>query len=103
MSRLEKMGVLNREGMRLFNAGRIDDALSQLIQADRIARDLKSPLHEAKVRNNIGLVHQVDGNTEEALACFRLASRSAALGGGKGTTLHKIISRNLTRLEQVAA
>ncbi len=101
MSRLKKLGLLNREGMTAFNAGKVDDAMFQLIQADRIARDLKSPLHEAKVRNNIGLVHQVTGKTDEALACFRLAAHSAVKGAGEGTQLHKIIVRNLTRLEQV--
>ncbi len=100
MSRLKKLGMLNREGMTAFNAGKADNAMFQLIQADRIARDLKSPLHEAKVRNNIGLVHQATGRTDEALACFRLAEQSAVAGAGKHTQLHKIIVRNLTRLEQ---
>jgi len=102
MSRLKKLGMLNREGMKAVNGGRVDDAMFQLIQADRIARDMESPLHEAKVRNNIGLIHQVSGKFDEAFACFRLAEKSAIKGAGKGNMLHKIIARNLTRLEQVA-
>lgn len=102
MSRLKKLGLLNREGMKAVNEGKLDDAMFQLIQANRIARDLASPLHEAKVRNNIGLVHQVSGKIDEAKACFRLAEKSAIQGAGEGNTLHKIIVRNLTRLEQVA-
>lgn len=102
MSRLKKLGMLNREGMKSINAGRVEDALFQLVQADSIARDLKSPLHEAKVRNNIGLVHQVAGKTDEALACFRMAEKYAIKGAGEGNTLHKIITRNLSRLEQAA-
>ena len=102
MSRLKKLGMLNREGMKACNSGRSEDAMFQLIQADSIARSLKSPLHEAKVRNNIGLVHQLSGNIDEALACFRLAERSAITGAGTGNKLHKIIARNLTRLENFA-
>ncbi len=100
MSRLKKLGMLNREGMTALNSGRVDDAMFQLVQANRIARQLKSPLHEAKVRNSIGLVHQVSGNTDEALVCFRIAAKSAIEGAGAGNKLHKIINRNLTRLEQ---
>lgn len=99
MTNLRKLGMLNREGMKAFNEGKTDNALFQLFQANRIAMDMGSSLHEAKVRNNIGLVHQGTGNTEEALACFRLAARSAVEGAGEGSILHKIISRNLTRLE----
>jgi len=101
MSRLKKLGLLNREGMKACNAGRNEDALFQLTQAGDIASSMKSPLHEAKVRNNIGLVHQMSGNIDEALACFRLAERSAVVGAGAGTVLHKTIARNLIRLESV--
>lgn len=101
MSRLKKLGLLNREGMTALNAGKVDNAMFQLMQADILARDMKSPLHQAKVRNNIGLVHQASGRTDEALACFRLAERSAVDAAGKHTQLHKIIVRNLTRLERI--
>lgn len=100
MTRLRKLGILNREGMKAFNEGKVDNAMFQLLQANRLAMDMKSPLHEAKVRNNIGLVHQGTGNAEEARACFRLAARSAVKGAGEGNKLHKIIARNLNRLEK---
>lgn len=93
--------MLNREGMKACNEGRSDDALFQLLQADRIAKNLESPLHEAKIRNNIGLVHQVAGNDEEALACFRVAAGFAVEGAGEGNRLHKVIVRNLQSLESV--
>lgn len=103
MSSLKKLGILNREGMKAFNEGNVDDAMFQLVQANRIARQMGSPLHEAKVRNNIGLIHQGVGNKDEALACFRLAEKSAIEGAGNGNALHKIIVRNLSRLEQTIA
>lgn len=102
MSRLKQLGILNRAGMVAFNEGRTDDALFQLVQANQLARAMESPLHEAKVRNNIGLVHQGVGNHAEALTCFRLAARNAVRGAGKENSLHKVITRNLTRLEAEA-
>lgn len=101
MSRLRRLGMLNREGMKSFNQGRHNDALFQLIQAGQIARLMESPLHEAKVRNNIGLVHQGLGNLNEAMSCFRLARRQAVKGAGEGNVLEKTIIRNLDRLERV--
>jgi len=103
MGNLKKLGMLNRAGMNAFNQGRTDDALFQLIQADRLAQSMGSPLHGAKVRNNIGLVHQGSGNHAEALACFRLAAREAVRGAGEGNILHKAIARNLNRLEAEVA
>lgn len=102
MTRLKKLGMLNREGMKAFNEGNVDNAMFQLLQANRIARDLKSPLHEAKVRNNLGLIYQSNGFMEEARASFHLAERSAVNGAGENNMLHKIIKRNLTRLELAA-
>lgn len=102
MSHLRKLGMLNKEGMKSFNEGRMEDAMFQLTQASRIARQMSSPLHEAKIRNNIGLVYQSTGNTEEALVCFRLAEKSAVKGAGPGNSLQKVITRNLDRLQQAA-
>lgn len=100
MNQLKKIGMLNREGMAACNAGRTEDALFQLIQAERIARRLHSSLHMAKLRNNIGLIYQLSGNCQEALISFRLAERQAVEGGGVDNALHRTIVRNRARLEQ---
>ena len=100
MTAMERLNHLNAEGMQACNKGRMDEAFSLLLQADRIAHEVQAPLNQARVRNNIGLLHQVDGNGEEALACFRLAHHTAAgCGGETGEKLAKIIHRNLNRLE----
>lgn len=100
MSNLQRLGLLNREAMKAFNRGNVEDAMFQLIQAGRLAHQMKSPLHEAKIRNNIGLVYQGSGNVEEARVSFRLAQKSAISGAGKDNFLHKVITRNLRRLEK---
>jgi len=99
MSELHQLGLLNREGMKAFNNGNIPCAMFQLAQAERLAQYMNSPLHQAKIRNNIGLIHQATGNTAEALACYRLAARSAMVGAGDGSKLQRIIERNLAKLE----
>lgn len=98
MSTLKKLGILNREGMRACNEGRPGDALFQLTQADRIARCMDSPLHEAKVRNNMGLVYQMAGKFEEARVSFQIAASRAVEGAGDGNCLHRVITRNLDSL-----
>lgn len=98
MSTLKKLGLLNRQGMRACNEGRCGDALFQLTQADHLARFMESPLHEAKVRNNMGLVYQMSGKYEEARVCFRIAADRAVAGAGDGNCLHRVISRNLDNL-----
>lgn len=98
MSSLKKLGILNREGMRACNEGRPGDALFQLTQADSLARSMNSPLHEAKVRNNMALAYQLSGKFEEARISFRIAVDRAVAGGGEGTCLHKAILRNLDSL-----
>jgi Tfp pilus assembly protein PilF len=98
MSDLKKLGQLNREGMRACNEGRPGDALFQLTQADNLARSMNSPLHEAKVRNNMALVYQMSGKFEEARVSFRIAAGRAVEGGGENNSLHRVIMRNLDAL-----
>jgi len=100
MHQLKKIGCLNREGMAACNAGRTRDALTHLDEAGRLARDLGSLLHVAKVQNNLGLVHQVAGNYDEAAACFRQAERLAVEQAGDGNPLHRVIARNMARLHE---
>lgn len=96
----QQITQLNHDGMAACNEGRTDDAIIHLIQAERLARKMQSSGQEARVRNNIGLFHQMNGNAEEALVCLRLAERAAVKGEGQGSKLHKIIVRNLSRLER---
>ena len=99
MSPLKKLGMLNRQGMQSLNSGNCDDALFQLVQAERLARSMQSPLHEAKVRNNIGLVHQQSGNSMAAMVSFQVAWEQAVKGAGPDTRLHQVIKRNMSRLQ----
>lgn len=99
MNDLMRMAMLNREGMGACREGRLDDALFQLTQALQTARAMKMPLLEAKVLNNLGLVHRLRDETAEAEARLReaLALLSRELGEEAGFT--KAIKRNLAQFE----
>lgn len=100
MNRLLQLGHFNRSGMCAGNEGRTADALFQLAQAESVAQTMESPLHGAKVRNNMGLVYLMAGHFDEALTCFRKAEELAVSGAGEGNVLHRAVLRNIARLEE---
>lgn len=102
MNKLLTLGMFNRQGMKAFNEGRYADAMFQLNQAGMIARQMESPLHMAKVCNNIGLVHMGNGKSADAFASFRKAEKAAVEGAGPGNCLHRTILRNMDQLGQAA-
>ncbi|WP_243544183.1 tetratricopeptide repeat protein [Pseudodesulfovibrio tunisiensis] len=97
MGQLRTLGMLNREGMSACHEGRMETALFQLDQARSMAQAMKLPLHEAKIRNNMGLVHQLSGRTSEARACFILALKATGREA-PDSVLHRVIRTNLDRL-----
>jgi hypothetical protein len=101
MSELLRLGIFNRQGMQAMNDGRFDDALFQLFQAKAIAGRMKTPLHSAKVHNNMGLVNMQAGRPEDAEKNFRLAEKFAVDGAGEGNCLHRTILRNLSQLDGI--
>jgi len=102
MNKLLTLGMFNRQGMKAFNEGRYADAMFQLSQAGMIASQLPSPLHMAKVCNNIGLVHMGNGRRADAFSSFRRAEKAAVQGAGVGNCLHRTILRNMDQLGQAA-
>lgn len=102
MNLLRQFGILNRQGMNAFNEGKPGDALFQLMQAAQLAHQMKSVLHEAKVHNNMALVHQGSGDNDKALVSFKKAEELAIEGAGEGNVLHRTIARNMAKLEQAA-
>lgn len=101
MNKLLTLGMFNRQGMQAFNEGRYMDAVFQLNQAIMIASRMETPLHTAKVCNNLGLVHMGNGYKDEALASFRKAEEAAIAGAGPDNILHKRIVGNMEQLEQL--
>lgn len=99
MSILKRLGLLNRAGMQACSEKRLDDALFQLIQAARVAKLMESPLHEAKVRNNMGIVHHLAGNPHEARRCYVLAERITREQAGTDNGLYRSIMNNMKRAE----
>lgn len=95
MSNLKRLGLLNRAGMQACGEKRLDDALFQLNQAAKVAAQMQSPLHEAKVRNNMGIVHTLAGNVDQARECYDVAARITREQAGTDNGLYRSIMRNL--------
>lgn len=102
MNKLLTLGMFNRQGMKAFNEGRYADAIFQLEQAAMIASQMESPLHTAKVCNNMGLVHMGNGRKVDALSSFLKAEEAAIRGAGPENVLHRTIVRNMNQLKQAA-
>ena len=94
MCAVKDVGALSRSGMSAFQAGQVGNAEFLLHQALMKAKQLKSPVLEAKILNNIGLVASLTGKKEkasEALSCA-LATLEQRVTSG---SLHTIICKNL--------
>jgi hypothetical protein len=100
MCAVKTVGELSRSGMRAFAEGRVRNADFLLHQALRQARSLHSPVLEAKILNNIGLVAALSGREQQARAILQeaLATLERKVRAG---ALHSVISGNLSSLEPV--
>lgn len=102
MTKLMELTILAREGMKSCEYGLYGDALFKLEQA-RLMASNGHPLHEAKIRNNIALVYQLDGQLDVARNVFTTALNQSDTSWGRGNPLSRIIKRNLNRLEEAQA
>ena len=97
MCAVKAVGDLSRSGMRAFEEGRIENADFLLHQALMRARSLNSPVLEAKILNNIGLVAALSGREGKARETLRQALGRLEQKVREGK-LHSIISGNLSSL-----
>jgi Tfp pilus assembly protein PilF len=80
--------------MQALNEERFDDALTDLNKALFQAESLGSALHQAKIRNNIGLVFQAQGEFDTASQHFKLALNMVEKRIGTENRLYAAIQRN---------
>lgn len=78
--RAKALTRLNREGMEACQTGRFDQASSLLSQGIDLARRSGTSMYEAKLRNNLGLVHLLAKRQGDAAEEF---GRALALVEGK--------------------
>lgn len=99
MSQAQLVGTLNREGMKALSDGDHMNAQFMLTQALQKCRVFRSPLNEAKIRNNLALVLQTQGLVDAAAINFKLALRITEAEAGTDTGLYRKIKSNFEKLE----
>ena len=95
MCACKTIGLLNTEGMKACNEGRMDEAVTLLRRAVDQARAMGAATYEAKLRNNLGLVFCLSGQPREAESHLRLALAQVERRVGRGNRLYAHIERNL--------
>ena len=91
-------GKLNKTGMEACRKGRFDDAEAMLLTALRLVETRGANCTQAKIRNNLGIVCELQGHREKALDHYRTALE---LMKGKTTSSHPLhirITEGLARL-----
>lgn len=92
-----RLGLLIRAGMKAASEDRLEDAVFQLHMALSMARGMDSPLHEAKVRNNLALVHQLRDDLNAARSELRQALEIVENSVGQDNILYRKIADNLDK------
>lgn len=103
MCKCKEMAVHARAGMEALNMGRPFDALEKLKTALQTAQDAGSPVHQAKIRNSMGLVFQQLGLRAEAEQNYRLALRLVKARVGEDNRVYRTIASNLDGLSAACA
>ncbi len=96
------LSKLINEGMIACNDGRYHEAALLLDEALGQAERLGSPVHQAKIRNNLGLVFQLQGRREDARQAFSQALAGVEKRVGRCNRLYDSIQSNLRRLDAAA-
>lgn len=94
MCAVKAVGQLSRSGMEEFHAGRAENAEFLLHQALMRAKRLESPVLEAKILNNLGLVASLSGKREQAREILNKALATLEKRVTEGS-LHELIRKNL--------
>lgn len=99
MCRCKEISTNVRAGMEALNQGRPQDGLVKLQAALKQAQEFGSPIHQAKIRNNMALAFQDLGLPDQARKNYALALHLVAARVGSDNYLYRSISRNLDTLE----
>lgn len=103
MCTYKAISIYNKRGMEAYRQGRIDDALSDLEEAVRLAFFRGVPVHAAKLRNNLALVLLASGRREQARKELRTALDEVERRIGRDNKLYGVIERNMSAVSVQAA
>ena len=95
MCAVKAVGQLSRTGMKAYEAGDVPGAEFFLHQALLRAKGMKSPVLEAKILNNIGLILVLSGRKGDAVGYLQSALEKVQDTVGCDNKLHTVLSKNL--------
>lgn len=95
--RAKALTRLNREGMAACQTGELDHASALLSQGIDLARKAGTSMYEAKLRNNLGLVHLLAERRDEAAGEFGRALELVEGKLGRENPLFRKIEGNLNQ------
>jgi len=98
--RAKALTRLNREGMEACQAGQFDHADQLLTKGIDLARRAGISMYEAKLRNNLGLVHLLAARPGDAAREFSEALRLVEGKLGRENPLFRRIEGNLNQAGQ---
>jgi tetratricopeptide (TPR) repeat protein len=97
-SLLKTIGNLSRTGMEAGNNGDFVKAFSNLEDALSLSRDLNKTCLEAKLLNNTGVLHTMNGAWDMALLAYERSMQMVSDRYGTRNVLYKTLQKNICYL-----
>jgi len=94
-SLLKMIGNLSRTGMKAGNQGDFQKAFLNIEDALSLSRDLNKKCLEAKLLNNLGILHTMNGTWETALTVYDESMRIVSDHYGTQNFLYKTLQKNI--------
>lgn len=92
---LRVIGNLSRTGMAAGNSGDFETAFLNLEDALAMSRDLNKRCLEAKLLNNLGILHTMNGTWESAMDAYDESLDIVNRYYGTGNYLYRTLQKNI--------
>lgn len=94
-SLLKLIGQLSRSGMKAGNEGDFQNAFLNLEDALSLSRELDKKCLEAKLLNNLGILHTLSGRWDRALAVYDQSLTLVSDHYGTKNFLYRTVQKNI--------
>jgi tetratricopeptide (TPR) repeat protein len=95
---LKLIGNLSRTGMEAGNKGNFDKAFLNMEDAMSYAKELDKKCLEAKLLNNMGLLHTMQGSWDTAMLTYEKCMDIVVTHYGTQNILYKTLQKNIAYL-----
>ncbi len=98
MCRAKKIINLHRDGMQYCQSGDFDQAVAKLHLALDETRKIGLECYQVKILNNLGIVFELKGDSNQAREHYAQAHGLAVAKVGREAKLSRIVGGNLARV-----